>query len=749
MSQETDFNILIIDDNQEIHKDFIKILTRNPNVGRKELSELESQIFGTEQVVKDTLPLFKIDTASQGQEGVEKIIKAKQEGRSYALAFVDVRMPPGWDGVETIKHIWEIDPDMQIVICTAYSDYTWEETIDQLGQKENLLILKKPFDNVAVRQLSCALTKKWQLLQESHDYTKFLENRIDERTSSLKQSLSVTRGTLESSEEGILVTDNNNKVIDYNQNVIDMWGISSTILEGKDITVFFEHIANQLENPDAFLTFVKSGFQMIGPIKLDKIKSKDERVFDHYSQSYKKDDIVAGRIWSFRDITQRATLESKIEYQATHDSLTGLPNRLLLMDHLHQEMLRSKRDNTSVALLFFDLDRFKLINDSLSHSAGDKLLKMVSNRLKKIIRGVDTLARLGGDEFVVVITSISDLNSVQAITSKLLETFHKSFFIDEHEITMSPSIGISIYPQNGDTIDELLRNADSAMYHSKEMGGNKFTFYNAELNQKMLARVDMETALHKAIKKNEFVLHYQPQLDLTSNELVSVEALVRWQHPTKGLILPLDFIPLAEETGLITVIGEWVIREACKQNKLWQDQGYPPIRMAINIASKQLKQPDLIKMIADILQEVQLEPQYLELELTENVLVNCVESIEKIAKLKAMGVQLTLDDFGSGYSGLNYLRDISIDRIKIDKSFVNNINVNRGDEIIIQAIVSMAKELNLEVLAEGIETSEQLSFLTEKKCGHVQGFYFSKALTASGLEDFIKGKKSEQDKKNG
>jgi diguanylate cyclase (GGDEF)-like protein len=417
------------------------------------------------------------------------------------------------------------------------------------------------------------------------------------------------------------------------------------------------------------------------------------------------------------------------------------------MDHLHQEMLRSKRENTSIAVLFFDLDRFKLINDSLSHSAGDKLLKKVSNRLKKIIRGIDTLARLGGDEFIVLITSISDLNSVQTITSKLLETFHKPFIIDEHEITMSPSIGISIYPQNGESIDELLKNADSAMYHSKELGGNTFTFYNAKLNQKMLARLEMETDLHKAIEKNEFILHYQPQLDLASNELVSVEALVRWQHPTKGLILPLDFIPLAEETGLITTIGEWVIREACKQNKLWQDQGYPHIRIAINLASKQLKQPNLTKIIGDILQETQLKPECLEIELTENVIINCADSIETIAKLKTMGIQLTLDDFGTGYSGLNYLRDIAIDRIKIDRSFVNNININHGDEIIIQAILSMAKELKLEVLAEGIETSDQVRFLTEKKCAQVQGFYFSKALTASGLEDFIKIKKIEQDKK--
>jgi len=746
MFQEANFNILVIDDNQEIHKDFIKILTRSPDGGREELTALESKIFGTEPVAKNTLPLFQIETASQGKEGVEKIIKAKQEGRSYALAFVDVRMPPGWDGIETIKHIWEIDPDMQIVICTAYSDYTWEETVEQLGARENLLILKKPFDSVAVRQLSCALTKKWQLLQESHNYTKFLENRIEERTSSLRQSLSVTRGTLESSEEGILVTDNTHQVIDYNHNVIDMWKIPSTILEKKNINTFLEYIANQLENPDSFLKFTELGLQTDEPIKLDKIKSKDERIFEHYSQPYKRDDIIAGRIWSFRDITKRATLESQVQFQATHDSLTGLSNRLLLMDHIYQEILRSKRENSLFALLFFDLDRFKLINDSLSHSAGDKILITVANRLKKITRAIDTLARLGGDEFVVVLSSIKDENHIQRIAFTLLDTFHKTFLIDDHELSISSSIGISIYPQNGETVDELLRNADSAMYRSKELGGNRFTFYTPELNQKMLARLDMETDLHRAIVNNEFVLYYQPQLDLTTKELLSVEALIRWQHPTKGLILPLDFIPLAEETGLIVTIGEWVIREACKQNKLWQDQGYPPIRIAVNVASKQFKQPNLPKMIEDILQEVQLKPQYLELELTENVIINSAGSVETIAKLGAMGIQLTLDNFGTGYSGLNYLRDISIDRIKIDKSVINNINVNRGDEVIIQAIVSMAKELKLEVLAEGIETQEQLAFLTSKKCGQVQGFYFSKALTASDLENFIRDMKSEHDK---
>lgn len=742
MAQQTNFNILIIDDNVSIQSDFIKILTKSPS-DSKELSSLENKLFDTEETVEYKLPPFKIDTATQGQEGVEFIKKAKQEGRPYALAFVDVRMPPGWDGIETIKHIWEIDPDMQIVICTAYSDYSWEQTVEQLGQRDNLLILKKPFDSITVSQLSCALTQKWHLMQEYRDYTKTLESRVEERTSSLEESLSVTRGTLESSGEGVLVTDNKNAVIEYNQNVIDMWFINPIILEKKDIHLYLEFISAQMVDSEKFLDSVNKGFQNLEPVRLDKLKTKDDRVFEYFSKPYKRNNEIVGRILIFREVTKRAKLEEELLHQATHDLLTGLPNRAFLLDRISQHMLQSNRDSTGFGILYFDLDRFKLINDSLGHSVGDKLLQAVAKRVQFSIRTVDTLSRLGGDEFVIVIASMADKNAIHVVASKLLSSFHEPFEIDGNKLLVAPSVGISIFPQDGKTTEELISNADTAMYRAKELGGNNIMFYTAKLNEEMLVRLELETELHHAIENGEFVLHYQPQLDLASKKLVSVEALIRWQHPTKGILLPMDFIPLAEETGLMLTIGEWVIKTACLQNKKWQDIGLPFIRVSVNISLLQFKDPSLPKKIENILTEVGLNAEYLELELTENVITANSEAAKTLMKLKEKGVKISLDNFGSSYLNLKYLKDISIDRVKIDQSFVKNIETNRADEVIVEAIVLMAKNLNLEVSAEGVETHDQLKFLMEKNRGKDNEFYFSKPFSSAELEIFLKKQNSD------
>jgi diguanylate cyclase (GGDEF)-like protein len=737
MTDQPNLHILVIDDNIDIQNDFIKILTTSSSE-RTELSALEDKIFEEKETTKFKLPSFQIDAASQGQEGVEKIIKAKADGNPYSLAFVDIRMPPGWDGIETIKHIWEVDPDMQIVICTAYSDYTWEDTVDHLGQKDNLLILKKPFDHIAVRQLSCALTKKWQLLQDAHEHTELLEVRVEERTKSLQKSLSITRGTLESSAECILVTDNKNNIIDYNNNVIQMWNIPSNIIEEKDVRVLLQCISDQTENSEDFLKFIDESFKNTELTKIGNVNTKDNRVFEYYSQPYKQEDQIVGRIWSFRDITQRAILEEKLQHEVRHDSLTGLPNRLFLVECIRQNLVLSNSKSSMFGVLFFDLDRFKLVNDSLSHATGDQLLQAIATRLKSTIRNGDSLARLGGDEFVVVITELQNVNDLKKIVIKLLDSFRESFKVDEYFLSITVSIGISIFPQDGRTIDELLRNADVAMYRAKELGGNQFQFYNPLLTQHTAERFEMEADLHRAIENNEFTLYYQPQLDVITQSLVSVEALIRWKHPTKGFILPIKFIPLAESTGLIVPIGEWVIQEACRQNKKWQDMGLPPIRVAVNLASLQLKQPNLIDVVKNALQDTGLKPEYFEVELTENVVINCTESLASIAQLKAMGIQITLDDFGTGFSSLNYLRQMSIDRIKIDQSFVQNINVKNGDEVIIQAIISMAQNLNLEVLAEGVETQEQLKFLKLQECNQVQGYYFSKPVTSTELENILR-----------
>lgn len=735
MENNAEFRIIVIDDNPAIHHDFIKILTTSSPTS--DLDELNLKIFGKKN--EDCLlPKFQIDTALQGQEGVECIKKALQEKRPYSLAFVDIRMPPGWDGIETIQHIWELDKDVQVVICTAYSDYSWEETVAHLGKTDNLLILKKPFDNVSVRQLACALTKKWQLLQDTRKFTSSLKEQINDRTLSLQKSLSLVKATLESSDEGIIVISNEGKIIDYNQKFCTMWAIPQSIIDSKSEEKLQQVMQDQLMDPVSFVNWLKSLRQTSEPIRIDTIKFKNKKIFDCYSQLQKLNNEVVGRVLNFRDITERTNLENELQHQAKHDILTGLPNRVMLLDRVRDAIKISEKNNTLLAVMFLDLDRFKLINDSLSHAAGDEVLRITANRLLSIMRDEDMLARLGGDEFVILLTNIKSYDDITTKAQKIISIFQQPFSITDRLIVVTASIGISVFPHDGATTDSLLRNADAAMYNVKECGSNHFRFYAAEMNAKNLEKLDQEMELRHALNNNELFILYQPQFDLTNEKLIAAEALLRWKHPQRGILLPLDFVPLAEETGLIVPIGEWVIRSACKQNKAWTNLGFPPIRIAVNISSQQLKQQNIVEVITSILNETGLKPEYLELELTENIIISSLEVIRTVTALKKLGITIAVDDFGTGYSSLSYLKNLPLDRLKIDGSFIQNIQSETDDEVIIRAIIAVAKKLNLDVLAEGVETQNQLNFLKSQKCDEIQGFYYSKPLTVKELENLFK-----------
>lgn len=733
--QNTDFKIIIIDDNPSIHQDFVKILT--PIEQTNDLDDLKEKVFGGEKSKTNmALPRFQIETATQGKEGVEKIKLADESKNPFSLAFVDIRMPPGWDGVETIKRIWEIDPNIQVVICTAFSDYTWEETIEQLGMSDNLLILKKPFDNTAVRQLAAALTRKWELMREIKEHEALLEKNIEERTSSLRQSLSVTRSTLESSTDGIIVVSNKGNIIDYNQRFIDLWKIPPSIIQTNDYNLLLEYMSGQLSDPQGYLESSKNLQQHPGEISLLQINFKDSRIFEQYSQPQKIDHKVVGRVWSFHDITKRKLLEKKLQIQATHDPLTGLPNRTLLYDRIQHALSEAKRNTDIVAVLFLDLDRFKLVNDSLSHKIGDQLLQAVGKRLKDCIRAEDTIARQGGDEFVMVAHSVKE-KEIEKIARKLLNIFKKPFKLTKRDIIIGASAGIALYPRDGKTPEMLLRNADLAMYRAKNLGGNQFQFYSSELNNEATLRLEREADLRHAIERNEFYLCYQPEFNINNNEIIAVEALIRWNHPKYGVLLPIDFIPIAEETGLILPIGEWVLREACKQNKLWQESGVANFQIGVNVASQQLKYSKFTNVVKKILKETGLEPQYLEIEVTENVIISNPEVIHMINALSKLGVKIALDDFGTGNSTLSSLTKVHVDRLKIDRSFIQNISIDNSDEVIIQAIIDMSHSLNYNVLAEGVETQGQLDFLKKKKCEVIQGFYFGRPMENKDLEKFV------------
>jgi len=440
-----------------------------------------------------------------------------------------------------------------------------------------------------------------------------------------------------------------------------------------------------------------------------------------------------------KDITQRLESEERLHYLAHHDPLTGLPNRVLLQDRLKQAMLEADRSGRMVAALFLDLDRFKTINDTLGHQIGDVLLKTVAERLATCLRASDTVSRLGGDEFTIVLANVASVDDVTRVAQKILDQFVPPFHIGGRDLFVSSSIGITLYPLDEKDPGNLLKDADVAMYHAKELGGNVFQFYTPALNARAARRLELETGMRRALERQEFVLHYQPLVDMQTGQLQGMEALLRWQHPELGLIAPLDFIPLAEETGLIIPIGEWVLKTACAQIKAWHDAGFPALQVAINLSSKQLRDKNLIAAVKQALTESGLDPRYLDLELTESVLMQDMELAAAILKeLKTVGVFVSLDDFGTGYSSLSYLKRFPIDYLKIDRSFVHDITADSVGAGLVKAIIAMANVLHIKVIAEGVETYEQLDFLRRHGCDIAQGYFCSKPVAVETFTEMLR-----------
>ncbi len=431
--------------------------------------------------------------------------------------------------------------------------------------------------------------------------------------------------------------------------------------------------------------------------------------------------------------------EEKLNYLAYHDVLTGLPGRTLFHDRLVQAVTNAHRHGDKLGVLFIDLDHFKNINDSLGHYVGDMLLKQVAALFTACMREDDTVARLGGDEFVVILASMASEDEAWMVSQKILKLMTEPFTIEAHELFVTCSIGIALYPKDGDDAKTLLQSADGALYLAKNKGRNNAQFCTAEMNAKALERLTLESELRQAINRQEFLLHYQPRVDMVSGEITGMEALVRWQHPVQGLLYPTKFIPVAEESGLIVPLGEWVLRTACEQNKAWQLAGLKPVSIAVNLSARQFKQQDLVELVSNILQETELDPSYLELELTESMVMQNVEAaIATLTQFKVIGVKLSIDDFGIGYSSLNYLKHFPIGFLKIDQSFVRDITTNRDDAIIAKIIISMAHDLGLRVIAEGVETEEQKSFLCSHRCDEMQGYFFSMPLPAEEFETLLK-----------
>jgi len=642
--------ILIVDDNESIHEDFRKILM--PKANATALDALQAGLFGGDKKVSGK-PTYELESAFQGEEAVGRVRQSRSDGKPYALAFVDMRMPPGIGGVETIERIWKEDPDVQIVICTAYSDESWNDVHDRFGRNDRLLILKKPFDIAEVAQLACALTEKWSLAAAMRAHHQQLEQAVETRTNELRA-------------------------------------------------------ANEL---------------------------------------------------LLREVAQREAAENKLRHDASHDALTGLANRSLILDQLRRRIDNAgKTAGSRFAVLYVDLDNFKIINDSLGHHVGDMLIVEVAARMKSMLQSLepeirfdpDSIARMGGDEFVVVIDEIGSATNLSTIAERLHQELSRSFALAQRELTITVSIGVAIFDGRQDA-NELLRNADTAMYRAKHSGKAKHSVFDEAMHAEAMERLELENSIRLAVDREQFRLEYQPIISAETGFITSFEALIRWDHPTRGVIGPNSFIGLAEELGLIVPMGRRVMMEACRQLRAWKDH-FPnakDVSVSVNVSKRQLSEPGFCTEIGDILNKSGIDPANLILEVTESAIIG-VDSdrgraqqnsvggksgsglliLETIRQLRTLGVQIHMDDFGTGYSSLSILHQYPICALKIDRSFVSGMVNNRSYTAIVHATMTLARNLKLAVIAEGVESVDQLPAILALDCNYVQGFLFSKPVNA-------------------
>lgn len=541
----------------------------------------------------------------------------------------------------------------------------------------------------------------------------------------------------ETTIDGILVVDESGHIVLANKQFGLHLDIPNDLLSAQDDRIVLSYLLTKIEAPEPFAERVEYLYGHPDEKSRDEFRLKNGKVFDRYSAPLiDPNGRYRGRVWYFRDITERKQAEERVQFFAFYDALTRLPNRTLFQDRLTTALASARRQKDKVALLFLDLDKFKDINDSLGHLVGDLLLQKVAERLKNWGREQDTVARLGGDEFLIALTQVKDIPDVAVAAERLMDTMTAGFIVQGHSLNVRCSIGISIFPEHGADCETLIKNADAAMYSAKGDGRNNFRFFNKEMNAQAIERLTFESSLRLALGKEQFFLVYQPQMDIATGSIVGLEALLRWQHPSLGLVSPDKFIRIAENSGLILPIGEWVLRTACSQAKAWQDQGLPAVTIAVNVSAIQFRQEGFCELIRKVLDETGLAAQYLELELTESLLLaNADVTLSVLRGLRAMGLTLAIDDFGTGYSNFTSLRQFGVSKLKIDRSFISDVATNPDDSAITAGIISMAKSLRLKVIAEGVENEAQMSFLRAHHCDEIQGYYFCKPLSVDDATD--------------
>ena len=683
--------------------------------------------------LKDLLAIrgFNPNTAIGGQEAICQL-----DQNEYDLVLLDLHMPYV-SGHDVMDYINSNKIDTSVIIVSGETSFEAAKNACTQGAYD---FLRKPY---ATDELIITITNALK------------EKRLKKQNLFMQQQLSESerlhRYIVNTSPDIIYILDQDGHFTFINERIESLLGFSKEEIVGKHYSFLVHH--DDMEQAKYVFNERRIGTRAAKNIEL-RLKCKDDGKSRHfnnrtlpielsamgmYTGDSQSSSSYTGTYGVARDVTQRKIAEETINFQAYHDLLTKLPNRALLRDRLSLAISQAKREDEKLAVMFLDLDRFKNINDSLGHMIGDELLQQVSMRLKECIRAADTLARFGGDEFTLMLPRLHNArDDASKLANKITNILKQPFIVEGHELYVSASIGIALYPQDGTSIDTLIKHADVAMYHVKGQGKNGYQFYSNEMNVPYLEKLSLDTGIHRALDNNEFSLVYQPQVNLRTGEIVGVEALLRWEHPEHGAISPSEFIPFAEESGLIIDIGYWVVKTACAELSRWRTAGLPEIRMSINISACQLMEDNIVRNIINIMKDYDVPGSCIELEITENAIMDDMDSIiRKLQELSSHGITIAIDDFGTGYSSLSYLHKLPIHTLKIDRTFLKESRINKGDNTIINTIVAMAKGLSLNVIAEGVESQAQLEYLREIDCSEAQGFLFGKPLASDVISQLL------------
>jgi diguanylate cyclase (GGDEF)-like protein/PAS domain S-box-containing protein len=665
-------------------------------------------------VITRKFPEVQLITAVNGEEGLELYRSHRPD-----IVLTDMKMPL-MDGITMAKEIKRLEGGAKIIVISAQTDTRLLISAIDIGIRHYVL---KPIDHAKLQSVieecleSC---RREQLIREQEGFIRSLSRAVEQSPVSIM--ITDTAGIIE------YVNSTFTKLTGFSYG--EAVGRKPSILKSGQVPA--EEYGNLWEN-------ISSGREWGGEFHNRKKDGTLYWALTAISPITDGNNSITHFIAFQEDITARKAAEDLIRQMAYYDTLTGLPNRQLFNELMHLALAQAQRHGRHLAILFLDLDRFKVINDTLGHGVGDELLKAASLRLRECCRrDIDTVARRGGDEFIILLPDLESVQEAVRVARNIIESFNRLFVLPDIELFVSTCIGISIYPEDGKDTETLIKHADMAMYRAKEQGRNRYHLYTSSMDEQAMRRLVMENDLRRALQNDEFLLYYQPKININSGRIICIEALVRWQHPDMGLVPPKQFIPLAEDIGLIVPLGQWVLRAACRQNKSWQEMNYPPMRVAVNFSPRQFQQPMLANMVEQVLAEEDMDPRWLEMEVTENIMLqNFDKTIDTLNRLNSMGIHISIDDFGTGYSSLSYIKKLPIQTLKIDQSFVSDIDTNRDDAAIATAVINMARSLRLNVIAEGVETVEQLKMLSNLDCHEMQGYLFGRPVPAEEVTSLL------------